>query len=255
MLLAIDVGNTNITLGLFKNNTLFTTFRVTTKGNRTSDEYGSQIAEIIARRDIDIKEISNVIISSVVPKIMHSLNSGIIKYIGIKPFIIGVGTKTGIRINRSNPQEVGADRIVDAVAAYELYGGPVIVIDFGTATTYDLITENGTFDAGVTAPGVRISAQALWNETAKLPEIEIETPPTIMARDTISSMQAGIVYGYIGQTEYIIDRLKKESGIDNLKVVATGGIGRIICENTDKIDTYDPNLTLKGMQLIFEKNR
>ena len=255
MLLAIDVGNTNITLGLFKEDKLFTIFRVTTKGNRTSDEYGSQIAEIIARRDIDIKEIKNVIVSSVVPKIMHSLNSGIIKYIGIKPFIIGVGTKTGIKINRINPREVGADRIVDAVAAYELYGGPVIVIDFGTATTYDLITEDGTFDAGVTAPGVKISAQALWNETAKLPEIEIETPPTIMARDTISSMQAGIVFGYIGQTEYIIERLKKESGIKNLKVVATGGIGRIICENTDKIDTYDPELTLKGMQLIYKKNR
>lgn len=255
MLLTVDVGNTNITLGLFKDEKVFATFRITTQAVRTSDEYGSLIAEMIVRKGIDIKSIENVIIASVVPNVMYSLNSGIIKYFGITPIIVGIGTKTGIKINRTDPREVGSDRIVDAVAAYELYGGPCIVVDFGTATTYDLIGVNGTFEAGVTSPGIKISAKALWDETAKLPEIEIKKPDSILARDTITSMQAGIVFGYIGQTEYIINRMKKESGIDNLKVIATGGLGRVIYENTDCIDIYDSQLTLQGMRIIYEKNK
>ena len=255
MLLTVDVGNTNITLGLFKEDKVYATFRITTQVVRTSDEFGSLIAEMIARKGININSIKDVIISSVVPKVMYSLNSGIIKYFGIKPIIVGVGTKTGIKINRTDPREVGSDRIVDAVAAYELYGGPCIVIDFGTATTYDLVSGDGTLEAAVTAPGIKICAKALWNETAKLPEIEIKKPASILAKDTITSMQAGIVYGYIGQTEYIIDKMKRESGLDNIKVIATGGMGRIIYENTDKIDIYDNQLTLQGMKIIYEKNK
>ena len=255
MLLTVDVGNTNITLGLFKGDKVFATFRITTQMARTSDEYGSQIAEMIARKGINIKSIEDVIISSVVPKVMYSLNNGIIKYFGIRPIVVGVGTKTGIKINRTDPREVGSDRIVDAVAAYELYGGPCIVVDFGTATTYDLIGAQGTFEAGVTSPGIKICAKALWNETAKLPEVEIKKPDSILGKDTISSMQAGIVYGYIGQTEYIIDKIREESGFENLKVIATGGMGRIICENTDRIDVYNNELTLQGMRIIYEKNK
>lgn len=255
MLLTVDVGNTNITLGLFQGNEVFVTFRITTQAARTSDEYGSMIAEMLVRKGIKVKEIEDVIIASVVPKVMYSLNSGIIKYFGIQPIVVGVGTKTGIRINRTDPREVGADRIVDAVAAYELYGGPCIVIDFGTATTYDLISEQGTFEAGVTSPGIQISAKALWDGTAKLPEIEIRKPESILGKDTISSMQAGIVYGYIGQTEYIVNRMKEESGIKNIKVIATGGLGRVIYENTDCIDVYDNQLTLQGMRIIYEKNK
>lgn len=150
---------------------------------------------------------------------MYSLTNGIYKYIGLHPIVIEAGTKTGIKIQRANPREVGTDRIVDAVGAYELYGGPCIVIDFGTATTYDLITKDGTFAAGVTSPGIRICAKALWNDTAKLPEIEIKKPESILGKDTITSMQAGIVYGYIGQTEYIIDNMKKESGLLNAKLL------------------------------------
>ena len=255
MLLTVDVGNTNITLGLFKEDKVYATFRITTQVVRTSDEFGSLIAEMIARKGININSIKDVIISSVVPKVMYSLNSGIIKYFGIKPIIVGVGTKTGIKINRTDPREVGSDRIVDAVAAYELYGGPCIVIDFGTATTYDLVSGDGTLEAAVTAPGIKICAKALWNETAKLPEIEINKPASILAKDTITSMQAGIVYGYIGQSEYIIDKMKRESGLDNIKVIATGGMGRIIYENTDKIDIYDNQLTLQGMKIIYEKNK
>ncbi len=255
MLLTVDVGNTNITLGLFKEDKVYATFRITTQVVRTSDEFGSLIAEMIARKGININSIKDVIISSVVPKVMYSLNSGIIKYFGIKPIIVGVGTKTGIKINRTDPREVGSDRIVDAVAAYELYGGPCIVIDFGTATTYDLVSGDGTLEAAVTAPGIKICAKALWNETAKLPEIEIKKPASILAKDTITSMQAGIVYGYIGQSEYIIDKMKRESGLNNIKVIATGGMGRIIYENTDKIDIYDNQLTLQGMKIIYEKNK
>jgi type III pantothenate kinase len=255
MLLTVDVGNTNITLGLFENKKVFATFRITTQMARTSDEYGSMIAEMITRKGIDIKNIDDVIISSVVPKVMYSLNNGLVKYFGIKPIIVGLGTKTGIKINRTDPREVGSDRIVDAVAAYEIYGGPCIVVDFGTATTYDLIGPDGTFEAGVTSPGIRICAKALWNETAKLPEVEISKPASILGKDTITSMQAGIVYGYIGQTEYIIDKIKEECGYENLKVIATGGLGRIIYKNTNKIDVYDNELTLQGMRIIYEKNK
>lgn len=255
MLLTVDVGNTNITLGLFKDDKVFLTFRINTQAVRTSDEYGSLIAEMIVRKGLSIKDIDDVIIASVVPKVMYSLNSGIIKYFGIEPIVVGIGTKTGIKINRTDPREVGTDRIVDAVAAYEIYGGPCIVIDFGTATTYDLIGPKGTFEAGVTSPGIQISARALWDCTAKLPEIEIKKPDSILGKDTISSMQAGIVFGYIGQTEYIVNRMKEESGIEDLKVIATGGLGRVIYENTKCIDVYDNELTLQGMRIIYEKNK
>ena len=154
-----------------------------------------------------------------------------------------------------NPKEIGADRIVDAVAAYVLYGGPVLVLDFGTATTYDLITEDGCFAAGITSPGIEISAKALWQDAAKLPKIAIEKPDSILAKETITSMQAGLVYGYIGQVEYIIRKVKEESGILNLKVVATGGLGKIIADETEMIDVYDTQLTLTGLRIIFEKTR
>jgi len=186
---------------------------------------------------------------------MHSLTSAVIKYLDITPTIVGPGIKTGIRVMTENPKQIGADRIVDAVAAYDLYGGPALVLDFGTATTYDLVDGRGAFVAGVTAPGIRTSAQALWNEAAKLPEIEIKKPASILAQETISSMQAGLVYGQIGQTEYIVKHMIKESGYDNVKVVATGGLGRIIANETDCIDIYDPILTLSGLRLIFEKQK
>lgn len=164
------------------------------------------------------------------------------------------GIKTGIRIVTPNPQQIGADRIVDAVGAYEIYGGPVLVIDFGTATTYDYVDESGAFQGGITAPGIRISAKALWEDAAKLPEIEIKKPASILGKDTITSMQAGLVYGQIGQTEYIINRVKAEVGLENIKTVVTGGLGRIIANETDAVDIYDPNLTLKGINLVY-KNR
>ncbi len=255
MLLVIDVGNTNITLGVFEDNELKASFRMTTQVARTSDEYGLLLCDMLRSKNIGIEEIDSVIVASVVPKLMWSLTSGIIKYINQTPLIVGAGTKTGIKIAAANPREIGADRIVDAVAAYEIFGGPVLVIDFGTAITYDLITADGSFIAGVTSPGLRIAANALWTGTAKLPEIEIAMPDTILAKETVTSMQAGLVFGCIGQTEYIVKRMLEESGVKNCKVVATGGLGKIIADATDIIEFYDPNLTLKGLKIISDKNK
>ncbi len=253
MLLAVDVGNTNITCAVLNGEEFVTSFRMTTKLPRTSDEFGILICDILKNREIALKKIEAVIVASVVPGIMYSLTSGIIKYLGIRPMIVGEGTKTGIRIDAINPKEIGADRIVDAVAAYHLHGGPVIVIDFGTATTYDLITKDGAFTAGITSPGLRISANALWNDTAKLPEIQIEKPASILAKETVTSMQAGLVYGCIGQTEYIVKKIIEEAKLTDVKVVATGGLGKLIADSTDCIQVYDPMLTMKGLCMIYEK--
>lgn len=253
MLLAIDVGNTNITLGVFDGEKIVGTFRLNTGIARTSDEYGIVIGDIMELNKIPRDSIKNVIIASVVPAVMHSLTSAVVKYFHTKPIIVEAGIKTGIRVVTENPKQIGADRIVDAAAAYHIYGGPVLVLDFGTATTYDLVDVDGAFVSGVTAPGIRISAKALWEDAAKLPEIEIKKPKSILAKETISSMQAGLVYGQIGQTEYIVKNMIKESGYENVKVVATGGLGGMIAKETDCIDIYDPDLTLKGMRFIFEK--
>ncbi len=254
MILVIDVGNTNMTLGVYDGEKLKTTFRLMTGTPHTSDEYGILITQILQNNGIDPKTLDGSIIASVVPTVMHSLQKAVVRYTDTRPLIVGPGIKTGIRITTEDPRAIGADRIVDAVAAYEKYGGPVLVIDFGTATTYDLITADGCFTAGITAPGIRISSEALWLRTAKLPEIEIRKPKSILAQETISSMQAGLVYGQIGQTEYIIQKVREESGLKDMKVVATGGLGRLISEETDSIQIYDPALTLEGLRLIYEKN-
>ena len=253
MLMTIDVGNTNITVGVFHVDDIRASVRITTKMPRTSDEYGMLFINLLEQNSIHHEEIKDTIIASVVPNVMHSLEGAIVKYFGIKPIIIEPGTKTGIRVVTENPRQIGADRIVDAAAAYGIYGGPVLVLDFGTATTYDLVDKDGSFLSGVTAPGIRISAKALWEDAAKLPEIEIKKPDSILGKDTITSMQAGLVYGQIGQTEYIIKHTMEEANLGPIKVVATGGLGRIIANETDMIDVYDPNLTLKGMNLIYKK--
>lgn len=255
MILVIDVGNTNITCGVYEIEELLATFRIMTKSPRTSDEYGILLGELLKTKGIEKEQIEGTIIASVVSDVMHSLTGAILRYLGHTPLIVGPGVKTGIKVSTENPRAIGADRIVDAVAAYEKYGGPVLVIDFGTATTYDLVGRQGNFQAGITAPGVRISAEALADRTAMLPKVEIKKPRSILAQETISSMQAGIFYGQIGQTEYIIKKVKEESGYPDLKVVATGGLGRVIAEETDSIDVYDSFLTLDGLHLIYEKNR
>ena len=255
MILTIDVGNTNITCGVFQGDEIAASFRITTKMPRTSDEYGMMLLNLLEQNDIHPTEIKDAIICSVVPNVMHSLRGGLVKYFHITPIVVEAGIKTGIRIVTPNPQQIGADRIVDAVGAYEIYGGPVLVIDFGTATTYDYVDESGAFQGGITAPGIRISAKALWEDAAKLPEIEIKKPASILGRETISSIQAGLVYGQIGQTEYIVEHMKQEAGLAGIKVVATGGLGKIIAKETKSIDIYDATLTLQGMRFIYERQK
>ena len=213
MLLVIDVGNTHITLGVFDGKELKATFRMTAKQPRTSDEYGIQLCDLLVHRNFNVKDIEDVIVSSVVPDIMHSLGSAIIKYFNVRP-IVPSTLDMGLTIHTEHPKEIGPDRIVDAVAAYEKYGGPVIVIDFGTATTYDVVTEDGVFEGGLISSGIRTAARARWGGAAMLPEIEIRKPGSIIAKETVSSMQGGLVFGYIGQVEYIVNKMK-EAGIEN----------------------------------------
>jgi len=252
MLLVADIGNTNITLGLYNRDKLMNTYRMTTWFKRTSDEYGFMITHFLNTCHVLASDVEDVIVSSVVPKIMHSFTNSIRRYLHKEPIIVGPGIKTGISIKMDNPREVGADRIVDAVAAHYTYGGDILVIDFGTATTYEYVNAQGEYHGGCITPGIEISAQALSSNTAKLPEIEIKPATRILSSNTISGMQAGIFYGYIGQCEYIIKKFKEEIGKD-LKVIATGGLGRIISENTDLIDIYDPDLVFKGLHLIYER--
>ena len=255
MLLTIDVGNTNITIGLFQEEELVGKFRMTTKINRTADEFGFTICDLLLHKKFTPDDVDGVIIASVVPDVMHFLVSGIENYLEIKPLVVSAGVKTGIRVVTENPKEIGADRIVDAVGARALADGPIIVVDFGTASTYDLIGPEGTFEAGITAPGIETAAHSLWGGAAMLPAIEIKKPKSILAKETISSMQAGLIYGAIGQTEYIINKIKEESGYADAKVIATGGLGKIIAAETDSIDIYSKNLTLNGLRIIYNKNR
>lgn len=253
MLLTIDVGNTNITMGVFREEKLLGMFRMTTKRPRTSDEYGMTICGILEHRSIDPKEIKAVIIASVVPDIMHSLTSAIIKYLDTVPLIVSPESDTGIRVVTDNPSRTGPDRIVNAVAGYARAGGSAIVIDFGTATTYDLIGPDGTLEACIIAPGIETAGRSLWGGAAMLPAIQIKKPESILARETVSGMQGGLVFGAIGQTEYIVKKMKEESGYTDAYVIATGGLGKIIAKETECIDLYDPQLTLNGLRLIYDR--
>ena len=253
MITVIDVGNTNITIGVMQGEEVIASFRLTTSQRRTSDEFAAVFYALFHGKGIDENKVEGVVISSVVPKIMHSLRNSIYKFFNLEPIIVGAGIKTGIQIRTENPKSLGADRIVDLVAGHYLYKGPLIVIDFGTATTYDYLSGEGVFEFGLTSPGIETSAIALWNKAAQLPEIEIKMPASIKCKNTITSMQGGLIFGYIGQTEYIIKKIKEEVG--ETKVIATGGLGRIIYNATDMIDEYDPNLSFKGMKIIYDKNR
>ena len=257
MLLAVDVGNTNITFAVFEKEAeqIKMSFRLMTATERTSDEYGATILAIIEDGGFTADDINACIMASVVPDVMYGLTSAIIKYMGIRPIIVGPGTKTGIKLIKTNPAEVGPDRIVDGAAALALYGGPVIVADFGTATKFDYFNADHGFEGAVTCPGIKLSAAALRSGTARLPEVEIANPGTCLPKDTITSIQAGILFGRVGEAEYIIEKIKKEAGVPGIKVVATGGLAYIIANETDKIDIVEPNLTMYGLRIIYEKNR
>lgn len=255
MILVIDVGNTTTQLGVFEKDELIYEFRYITKIERTSDEIGALFKTFFDNVNINIRNFEGVIISSVVPDMNYHLENGIKKYMKLDPIIVKAGIKTGINVKTDNPNEVGADRIVDVAAAYHMYKKPTIVVNFGTATRFDFVAANGDFKVAVTSPGIKISADALFGKASMLPNIEIKKPKSILASNTITSMQAGLVYGYIGHSEYIIKKMKEELGLDDIFVIASGGYGNIIFPETDTIDEFDPLLTLKGLKIIYDKNK
>lgn len=255
MLLVFDVGNTNMVLGIYENGQLIKDWRINTDKAKTSDEYGMLISNLFKFDNININDIKDVIISSVVPNVMHSLENFCIKYCKKQPMIVGPGIKTGLNIKYDNPKQVGADRIVNAVSGIEKYGYPLIIVDFGTATTFCAISDKAEYLGGTIAPGIKISSEALFQRASKLPRVELIKPGTTICKNTVSAMQSGIVYGYVGLVDKIIEMMKKELNYDGIKVVATGGLSTLIASETDSIDCVDKFLTLEGLRIIYEKNK
>ena len=258
MILLVDVGNTNIVLGVHDGDEYIVSWRISTDANKTSDEYGIQVMQLFTQAGLNPKEVKGIIISSVVPNIMHSLENMIRKCFYIEPVIVGPGIKTGINIKYDNPKEVGADRIVNAVAAYEIYKRSMIIIDFGTATTFCALTKEGDYLGGCIVPGIKISSEALFERAAKLPRVELEFPKNIICKSTITSMQSGILFGYIGQVEYIVNKMKSEMLKNDSQeplVIATGGLAKLIDKETNVIDKVDSDLTLEGLKILYYKNK
>lgn len=254
MFLVIDVGNTNIVLGVYRSRELLHHFRISTNRQATVDEYGVLIHNLFAMARIRESEIEGVIISSVVPPLMSALEELCEKYLRRKPLIVGPGIKTGLNLRYENPREVGADRIVNAVAAIEQYGGPLVVVDFGTATTFDCIDAEGNYLGGAIVPGIGISTEALYQRASKLPRIELEKPKKVIGRNTVHAMQAGIIFGYAGQVDGIVERIARELKTQP-KVVATGGLAELIASETRTIEEVNSQLTLEGLRLIYERNQ
>ena len=256
-ILLADIGNTCVKIGLADASGLGETWSLPTRIPHTSDSLGLALTGLLGRSGLGEGDVAACAVCSVVPDLTPMLRDAVARYLACPTLNFPEDFAPGLENRYDNPSQVGADRLLAAFAARRLFPEPasLISVDFGTATTYDLITEKGEFAAGITAPGMRISSEALWTQAAKLPKIEIRKPRSILAQETISSMQAGLVYGQIGQTEYIIKKVKEESGLKQLKVVATGGLGRLIAEETEAIDIYDSYLTLEGLRIIYEKNR
>lgn len=254
MLLAIDVGNTNMVFGLYDGDRLRGSFRISTNAERTSDELGMQIAQYYHLHDLDITRTDAVIIASVVPPVMYTLINAIRKYLHVQPLIAGRDVDIGVENRYTNPREVGVDRLVNAVSAIRRYGKPLIIVDIGTATTFDAIDGNGAYQGGAIFPGLKVAMEALFLKASKLPRVDIERPEHAIGKTTVQSMQSGAVRGYVGALTGIISDIKAELG-GKACVVATGGMGRMMAEYCGLIDEVDPNLTLEGLRLIYENNR
>lgn len=254
MIVAADVGNTNMVLGIYRGTELLHHWRLSTNRAATADEYGMMIHNLFHYADLRMDAVEGIILSSVVPPLMQTLEQMCIRYFRNTPLVVGPGVKTGLNIRSENPREVGADRIVNAVAAIEKYGTPVIVVDFGTATTFDYIDAGGNYLGGAIVPGLAISAEALYQRAAKLPRIELARPRSVIGRNSVASMQAGMVFGFAGQVDGIVRRIRTESGT-NARAVATGGLADLIVPETETIDAVDPLLTLEGLRLIYARNQ
>ena len=256
MLLAIDIGNTNTVLGAFHGEELAQHWRVATRADATGDELGITLQGLFASAEVSTAEITDVIISSVVPVLNEAVVDMAHRYLRIEPLLIGPGVRTGIQIRYDNPKEVGADRIVNGVAAFRKYGGPAVVIDFGTATTFDAIGANGDYLGGAIAPGIRISMEALFSRAAKLPLVELVAPRegNVIGKNTVESMQAGIIFGFVGQIDGVVERMRGELG-GSCRVIATGGLAALIASHSRVIEVVDENLTLEGLRFLYELNR
>ena len=255
MLLVIDVGNSNIVLGIYGNDDrLVRDWRISTDKSKTPDEYGILVHDLFLLAGIGFADITAIIISSVVPTLTGVLEKLSRQYFGFKPYVVGPGIKTGMSIHYDNPKEVGADRIVNAVAGFEKYHSALIIVDFGTATTFDYVNKRGEYCGGAIAPGLMISMEALFQKASKLPRVEIVKPPAIIAKNTVNSMQAGIFYGYVGLVDEIVNRMKGESR-ENPKVIATGGLAGLIAPESKTIEDIDEYLTLEGLRILYQRNR
>lgn len=254
MLLAIDAGNTNIVLGIYKDDKLIEHWRVSTDRQKTADEYGILLKNLFDFHGHHFSDIQAIAIASVVPPLMTAMERMSREYFGIHPLVVGPGIKTGMPVKFDNPREIGADRIVNAVAAFEIYGAPLVVVDFGTATTFDVVSRQGEYIGGAIAPGIGISTEALFARAAKLPRVELIKPSGVITKNTVNGIQAGIVFGFAGQVDGIVNRMKKELGED-LFVVSTGGLAELIASESETIQKVDPWLTLEGLRIIYHKNR
>lgn len=254
MLLVIDVGNTNTVLGIYQEDQLLHDWRLTTSKSRTVDEYAMLVHELFGLSNLHFTDVDDVIISCVVPPMLGTLNGLCERYFKLKPYVVGPGIRTGMPILYDNPREVGADRIVNAVAAYETHRRSLIVVDFGTATTFDFITAKGEYLGGAIAPGLLVSTEALFDRASKLPRVEVAKPPQVIAKNTVNSIQSGIFFGYVGLVDGIVGRMKDEAKEAPL-VVATGGISSLIARASQTIDEIDPNLTLEGLRIIYRRNK
>ena len=255
MLLAIDIGNTNIKYGVFDGDTLKASFRVSSRVTKTADEYGAVLLNLLSSKKIGAEEIGGIIVSSVIPSLNYTIVHMCEYFFGKTPMMIGPGVKTGLNIRAENPKEVGADIIVNSVAAFRKYGGPVVLIDFGTATTFDVITAKEELVGCIIAPGIKTALESLVQGTAQLPMIELSVPKSVLGKNSESSMQAGIIFGFAGLVENIVAKLKQELGVSALTVVATGGMGEIIAKEVSCITHIDRTLTLEGLKIIYNLNK
>ncbi|MGP1471301.1 MAG: type III pantothenate kinase [Schwartzia sp. (in: firmicutes)] len=254
MLLVFDIGNSNIVLGTYEGKKLLRHWRISTDRQKTGDEYGMLINNLFRFQGIRMSDVTAIIISSVVPPLVVPLAKMCERYFRLRPLIVGPGIKTGIKLRYENPREIGADRIVNSVGAYEQFGGPLIVVDIGTATTFDIVAENGDYLGGVIAPGIGISSEALFQRAAQLPRVALVTPRTIICRNTVTAMQAGVIFGFVGQIDEIVRRIKAEMRED-MRVIATGGLAKMISRESKTIDKVDNFLTLTGLRVLYERNQ